>query len=144
MVYLRELLFYNLGPKTNSSLGENRNRHQIKSPQGPCSPCSNSYLCGDHELGPETSESPSVSFSAQPRSFLSIWIFYMFAFLSIPRPMLSSDPCASQDDSKSLLSVWFPTSSCFADISILFPSGNCHETSASSSWLRMAPTEMDI
>ena len=66
----------------------------------------------------------------------------MFAFLSIPGPVLSSDPCAPQDDSKSLLSAWFPTSTYFADISILFPS--VIDIKHLLTLLRMAPTEMDI
>lgn len=69
--------------------------------------------------------------------------FQMFAFLFIPLPMLSSDPWASQDCSKSLFSAWFPGSTHFADTSTPFPSANYHKTSVSSLF-RMAPTEIGI
>lgn len=112
----------------------------IKIFQSTCFPSSNSYLCRNHKLGPETSESPAAAFYAQPPSFLSIWLF----FKCLPSsPVLSSDPCASWDLSKSLLCACFPMSTCFTGTSTPFPSANCHKTSVSS-LLRMAPAEIGI
>ena len=121
---LWELLFYNLGPRTNSSLGENRNRRQIKFPGAPAP------------------LALFLSFVGTMNEGQKLQNLLMFPFL-LNHPLscqcevftcLPSSPSHGQCSAQTLVphrtpakafSASFPASTCFADISILFPSGNC-------------------